>query len=487
LLKELRSPFRHLIVEMSNMELTRRQFLKALGCATVSAHFGQVSALNAPQAKRPNLVLIMADDVSPDMFGCYGNRQVKTPNIDSLARQGVQFKTCWATPMCSPTRAALMTGRYGFRNGIFHNSVATRDGREYHLHNLTFPRMLKEAGYRTAVSGKWNTAGKAWLKESGFDEFCLWTGLRDLPKGARYDGLMENSETTSRYWHPCFVANHELVPTKSGDFGPDICIDFLVDFIKRNRSQPFMAYYSMMLPHGTREGRTTTPISGKFDDLNSGSLEENVEYVDVLVGRLSEAIKKLGLAENTILFFTSDNGTAITAKTNATERGAHVPLVVWGEGHIKQRGKTDALTDLTDIFPTFADYANVRIPDDYELDGKSLVRFLGGDSEGHREWIFSYIGSARMLRDARWLLEAVDEREGLPEGRFYDCGTSRKGYGYENVSESRDPQVIAARKRFVRILDNLPALDEDATGMKEALAKYDKTRKHRLQNRPEYQ
>ncbi|MDA2926582.1 hypothetical protein MYX78_05020 [Acidobacteria bacterium AH-259-G07] len=122
-----------------------------------------------------------------------------------------------------------------------------------------------------------------------------------------------------------------------------------------------------------------------------------------------------------------------------------------------------------------------HLPEDYVLDGKSPVPLLTGEKDRHHDWIFSYIASARMLRDHRWLLEAVDEREGLPRGRFYDCGSSRKGYGYKNVTESKDVEVLAARERFDKLLEKLPPLDPKAPRMEEALARYDTMRKHPLQ------
>jgi hypothetical protein len=184
------------------------------------------------------------------------------------------------------------------------------------------------------------------------------------------------------------------------------------------------------------------------------------EYIDVCVGRILDQVQQLGLSDNTIIIFTSDNGTAVTAKTRAVERGARAPFIVHGAG-IQRRGETMELTDLTDVVPTLLEFAGVKLPDGYEIDGKSLAPFLRGETDTHREWIYSYIATSQLLRDKRWLLEAVNPILGLPRGRFYDCGDNREGRGYKEVTDSKDPEVVAARKRFDEILAQFPAIQRD--------------------------
>jgi arylsulfatase A len=158
------------------LEASRRHFLKAIAAAPLigSAHRGR---------ERPNLILLMADDLSARELSCYGNRDHATPNLDALARSGVRVETCWATPLCSPTRAELMTGRYGFRTGWYHNGMKpAAESPQAHLaqSNLTFAQLLKAAGYATAICGKWQLNGT--VAEHAFDESCLW---EDLASAAR--------------------------------------------------------------------------------------------------------------------------------------------------------------------------------------------------------------------------------------------------------------------------------------------------------------
>jgi len=429
--------------------------------------------LGHAQAKQPNIILIMSDDVSPDLYGCYGNTQVRTPHLDRMARQGVKFETCWATAMCAPTRAMILTGRYGHRTGFFHNSlqIPQADGsNELLKYHHCFGKLLKQAGYATAIAGKWHcSASRPEGAHGGFDEYCLWEGVREitkLPGRPQFNGAWEdtkNNTTTSRYWHPGIIQNHKLVETNPADFGPDIYTNFLCDFMERKKDRPFLAYFPMVSPHGTREGITTTPLRGTAGEMGKAATKAESdarfralnEYIDVLVGRLWAKVKELGLQERTILIYTSDNGTAVTAKTRAVERGCRVPFIVYG-AQIRQRGTTMALTDLTDILPTLVDFAGASLPTGYAIDGKSLKPFLTGQTDTHREWIFSNIATSRLLRTQRYLLEAVNPMLNLPEGRLYDCGNSRDGRGYRRISAPAERARVLGT--FQPILNKQPAL-----------------------------
>ena len=424
----------------------------------------------------PNIILIMSDDVSPDLYGCYGNTQVHTPNLDRMAGEGVKFETAWATAMCAPTRAMILTGRYGFRTGFYHNSLQipqqdnSNDLLKYHH---CFGKLLKQAGYATAIAGKWHcSSSRPEGPDGGFDEYCLWESVREinkLPGSPKFSGAFEDTQartTTSRYWHPGIIQNHKLVETKPTDFGPDIYTDFLCDFMERKKDEPFLAYYPMVSPHGTREGITTTPLRGAVGQMGKSSApEENAarfralnEYIDVLVGRLWGKVEALGLQDRTILIYASDNGTAVTAKTRAVERGCRVPFIAYGAG-IKKRGTTQELTDLTDILPTLVDFAGAELPCDYEMDGQSLKPFLTGQTEAHREWIFSSIAASVLVRNRQYLLEAVNPMLGLPQGRLYYCQDSRDGHGYVRIKEPGEKARVMAQ--FQPIVDRYPPLSAD--------------------------
>ena len=425
---------------------------------------------------RPNIILIMSDDVSPDLYGCYGNTQVNTPNLDRMATEGVKFETCWATAMCAPTRAMILTGRYGFRTGFYHNSlqIPQQDGsNELLKYHHCFGKLLKQAGYATAIAGKWHcSSSRPEGPDGGFDEYCLWESAREigkLPGSPQFTGAWEdtkNDTTTSRYWHPGIIRNHKLVDTKPRDFGPDIYTDFLCDFMARKKDQPFLAYYPMVAPHGTREGITTTPLRGEVGEMGKAANREESdnrfralnEYIDVLVGRLWAKVEALGLQDRTLLIYTSDNGTAVTAKTRAVERGCRVPFIVYGAG-IKRRGSTQALTDLTDILPTLLDFAGGTLPNGYQVDGQSLKPFLTGQTETHRRWIFSNIAASVLVRNKQYLLEAMNPMLGLPAGRLYHCADHRDGHGYRRIT---DPEETArVMRQFQPMVDRYPPLAAD--------------------------
>jgi arylsulfatase A len=400
-------------------------------------------SLAMPQAKQsrpPNILLMMADDLGAGELGCYGHREHRTPNLDGLAAGGVRFETCYATPLCSPSRVELMTGRYGFRTGWtnFIGRVTTRKER-LEAEEVTFADVLKERGYRTGLSGKWQlglvSKHPTMIVDSGFDEYFSWAWTKGgLPADARFDG-----DPHQRYWQPAIVENGKHFPVTKKDYGPDLYSDWIVNFMRRHRHRPFLAYYPMCLVH---------PPWDPTPDNPGGGLRANVEYMDKVAGKVLRALDNLGLRENTIVFFTGDNGTARAGKGTVTERGVRVPMIVSGPGVRKGMVCRD-LIDFSDMMPTLAELSGATLPKGVSIDGHSFAHLLRGEPGRAREWIFSYLAYERMLRDRRWLLEG--------DGRFYDCGDQRDGRGYKDVTASTGAEVQAARARFARILEKLPA------------------------------
>lgn len=417
-----------------------------------------------PAAKPPNLIAIMADDLGAKELSCYGNEKHRTPHLDRLASTGVRFRTCYAAAICHPTRFMIMTGQYGSRNGIYHfagrrGGPKRTDPAENIANHITFAQVLKKRGYATAHSGKWQLTGKVptLVYETGFDEYCMWAYKHNLPEGVEHTGGWEGrgKNKTSRYWHPSIVKNTRYVPTKPDDYGPDIFTDFVIDFARRHKEGPFFIYYAMALTHGPFYSTpdTTGSPRDKFRNLRS-NFKANVEYTDKLVGRIVRALDDLGIRDNTILFFTGDNGTGGDGKGTPTELGARVPMIVNCPGTVKALGASDELVDLSDILPTLVEFAGAELPKDRAIDGRSFAPILRGEKGNPREWIFSYLGDRRVLRTKRWLLEDNSPHQ---FGRLYDCGDCRDGSAYREVTESKNPDVLAIRKRFAAILEGLPA------------------------------
>jgi arylsulfatase A len=418
---------------------------------------------NAARRGKPNIVVILADDLGAKELSCYGHPAHRTPNLDALAAGGVKFETCYTAPICHPTRFEIMTGQYGHHNRVFHfpgrpGGPASGSPEDDIARHLTFAQVLKPAGYATAQTGKWQLTGKVptLINECGFDEYCMWAYKNNLPDGVEHTGGWEGAAggKTSRYWHPSIVKNSEYLPTKADDYGPDIFCNFAIDFIRRHKDEPLFVYYPMALTHAPYYATPDT-VENEADKWKNSkeNFQANVEYMDKLVGRIVAALDELGLRENTVVIFTGDNGTGGEGKGQTTELGARVPMIVNAPGIVKSIGTTGELIDTSDVLPTMAGFAGIKLPEDHVFDGHNFAPFLKGQAEAPREWVYAYLGGRRVLRTKRWLLEndAPDQ-----PGAFFDCGTSRDGSGYRDVTDSTEPEVLAAKKLFAEILADKP-------------------------------
>jgi arylsulfatase A len=450
-------------------------------------------------AEQPNILLVLADDLSPEHLGCYGGKTIPTPHLDRMAARGLLFQTAWVTPMCGPSRAMIMTGCGAQRIGTWHNSLTVRaDGKNpnaFAKYHVTLPRLLRSAGYATAIGGKLHELGGEPLSpEVGFDEACLHEKYGVLPEGGLFEGAWETRESlpgwgkpvTSRFWHPCIVENGKTRPTGPEDFGDDIFADFLLDFIRRQNDEgrPAFGFFSMGLPHtiaGEDAELPTTPLSGRPGCLTSGTWEECVRYVDALVGRLQKGLEDRGLADNTILIFTTDNGDQATgAKGSATESGCRVPLIMTGpEPVIGWKGVSSELFSLADLLPTFAAWAGAAVPSVDAIDGVDQSGVIAGTEKGRRTWLYSCIGTARMIRTAEWCLEAVDPLGGFPQGRLY---WYQEGGGRQQMRDNPENRpAVAARADLVGILETIPYLDLTLPHVAAAVEKYGNApHRHRL-------
>jgi arylsulfatase A len=392
----------------------------------------------AAAAQRPaphlNVIVILADDLGARDLGCYGHPQHRTPNLDALARGGVRFETCYATPLCSPSRVELLSGRYAFRTGWYNflgRATTRKDRIEADL--FTIADLAHTRGYRTAMTGKWQLGEihkhPTMIADSGFDEYHAW----DWPRRARY-------------WDPLMVINGKKQDVAKGKYGPDLHHEWLIDFMRRQNGKPFLAYYPTTLTH---EPWDPTPHEPK------GGFAANLEYLDTLIGRLMKALDESGLRRNTAVLFVGDNGTGKSGKGTTTELGVRVPAIANCPGVIPGGRVLRDLIDFSDILPTVADLIGARLPQDIIFDGRSFAPQLRGEKGNPREWIFSYLAYDRILRDRRWLLEG--------DGRLFDCGESRDGTGYRDVTQSTDAEATAARKRFDKILAKLPGPPVDPT------------------------
>ncbi|MFK7790146.1 MAG: sulfatase-like hydrolase/transferase [Phycisphaeraceae bacterium] len=354
-------------------------------------------------ADKPNILFIMVDDLGKEWIGSYGGEKIETPHIDQLAKDGMSFANAWSMPQCTPTRVTLLTGQYPFRHGWTNHWDVPRWGAGAHFDptmNPSYPLVLRKAGYKTAAAGKWQIddfrVEPRAMHEAGFDRWCMWTGYETGVKASR-----------ERFWNP-YIAMDGKSKTRTGQFGPDVYCDFLVDFIKENCGGPMFVYFPMTLTHGPLTSTPDQPNS-KGPDAFPGM----VRYMDKLVGRLIQAFDEAGVRDKTYIVFTTDNGTGMgqknqrqgtvvrAAKMKMNEAGTAMPFIVTGPG-IKPGSETDALVDFTDIAPTFTDLAGTQMPDQHVLDGKSFAPLLRGEAnDSPRQWILAMGGKPAKLRHGR--------------------------------------------------------------------------------------
>ncbi|MDA1051356.1 MAG: sulfatase-like hydrolase/transferase [Planctomycetota bacterium] len=420
-------------------------------------------ALPAFGAERPNVLVILCDDIGAHELSLYGHSEHRTPVLDELGRTGIWFTTGYSTPICHPTRFELMTGQYGHHNGVYHfpgrpGGPTADAGADDIASHLTFGKIFQQAGYATAHAGKWQLSGKhpTLIRECGFDEYCMWAYKHNLPDGVEHTGAWEGKPgtKTARYWHPSIVKNGEYVDTNEDSYGPDMFSDFILDFIARSEDDPFFVYYPMALTHGPffTTPDTTKRLEDRFKQ-DRKNWQANVEYTDKIVGKLMTGLEQLGKRENTLVIFVGDNGTGGDGKAQTTEKGARVPFIVNGPGLVKPVGESRELVDLSDIVPTICEVAGITLPKDQIIDGVSFAPYLRGETAPLREWIYAYLGTQRVVRTKRWLLE---NNSMTRFGQLYDCGSSRNGDGYKDVTKSNDPDAITARKLMEQILADKP-------------------------------
>ena len=397
-----------------------RLFLLPSAIAAVSLLVSPVSRA-AADPKPMNIVLIMADDLGYETIGANGGESYSTPNLDRLAANGTRFEHCYAQPLCTPSRVQLMTGQYNIRN-YTKFGVLNRDER-------TFANLFKESGYATCIAGKWQLGGGADSPQHfGFDDALLWQHVRGAHR--------EDTKHDTRYPNPRFERNGVAVDFNNGEYGPDVMADFVCEFIRKNRDRPFLVYYPMILTHCPF---VPTPLSADWDPKSKGSdsykgdgkyFGDMVHYMDRLVGKVVDEVKRQGLEDRTIILFTGDNGTDMPivsrlngkdvagAKGSTTDAGTRVPLIAYGPGHVKP-GVVSDLVDFSDFLPTLCELAGIAVPATTELDGRSFAPQVSGRNGNPRDYVYSWFsakgdaGSARVFaRTHRYKLYRT--------GEFYD-------------------------------------------------------------------
>jgi len=452
-----------------------------------------VAPLSASESKteKPNILFILADDLGKEWISAYGAEDISTPNIDELANQGIRFDNVWSHPQCTPSRVSLITGQYPNKNGWVNHWDAPRWGQGYldWQQNQSVARVMKDAGYATAAAGKWQVNDfriepEAMIKH-GFDDYAMWTGYES--------GVPASAE---RYWDP-YIHTKKGSKTYKGEFGEDIFAEFLLNFIEDNKEQPWFAYFAMNLPHAPY---TATPHKMKV----KGKLNQHkamVEYADIILARMLNRLEEMGERENTIIIWTTDNGTNKSlvgtlngrkvrgGKQKTTENGINSPFIVSSPGLIPTGVVSDTLVDFTDILPTFADLADTEVPSDYKLDGQSFAPYiLNSKQDGSRSSILSMGGMNeaevseqgienkfafrdRVIRDKRYKLY-VNATQPLSYEKLVDLQTDPEEK--INLIHSKKPEIVAAKAALIKVAQAQPKRDNDPKYRKRQALPWDK-------------
>jgi arylsulfatase A-like enzyme len=366
------------------------------------------NAQNEPAAEKttlesgskPNIILIFADDLGYGDLGCYGSTKAQSPNIDRLAREGMRFSDFQIPAnVCGPSRAALLTGRYPMRCG---HPIARADYPKYATYGLaqeevTLPELLKNAGYRSLIVGKWHLGfhveGSHPL-DAGFDEH-LGIPSNYAKKVSDYDTLYRGKSIERKK-----VKFQELTT---------LYTDEVVHFIERRKESPFFIYMSHHLVH-----MPILPSDAFQGKTEAGPYTDFILELDHSTGRIMQALKDNGLDENTLVVFTSDNGPAVGGSTGVlsggkyvTMEGGHrVPGIFRWPGQIAPDVTMDATVSSMDLLPLFCDLAGVASPTDRIIDGKNIADILRGKSTvSPHEFIYYYNGtSLQAVRRGPWKL-----------------------------------------------------------------------------------
>ena len=372
---------------------------------------------------KPNIILIIADDMGYGDFGIFNNQVSCTPHLDALVEEGITLTQHYsAAPVCAPARAALMTGRYPHRTGSI-DTLEARGLDRLHLDEITLADILRGAGYATGLVGKWHNGAldsRYHPRARGFDEFVGFQGG----------------------WNPYYRyrldRNGAIEYGDRGQYLTDVFSDAAIDFVERHSSQPFFLQLAYNAPHFPLEAPDA--IAQKYREsgfsLGVSLLYAMIEVMDAGIGRINERLGQLGIANNTIVIFTSDNGPALGdwngfsqrrwnchfngGKGNTYEGGIRVPLIMrWLDG-LDGGARSDELAHFTDWLPTLLNLAGIDKPDELALDGIDITPVLRGESGGvypQRFWQwnrYTPVGSCNAaMRDGDWKLVRPQIREAM--------------------------------------------------------------------------
>ena len=447
----------------------------------------------AGAAGRPNIILIVADDLGYGDLSCYGQQKFQTPNIDRLAEQGMRFTQYYAgSTVCAPSRSALLTGQDTGHTPIRGNRSVQPEGQwPLPAASFTIAELLKKHGYATGAFGKWGLGyvdSEGAPDKQGFDHFFGY-----------------NCQSLAHNYYPGHLWNNaqrvELTANSRDnfvDYAPELIHQQALKFMADNRDKPFFLYYPTTLPHAELllPEAEMQAFRGKYEpekpyegvmpggeNFREGpygyqatphaAFAAMVSYLDRKVGELMSSLHELGIGSNTIVIFTSDNGPHLEGgadpdyfdsngpfrgyKRDLYEGGIRVPFIVRWPGKIAPGSTSGQAVAAWDILPTCAELADIKTPT--EIQGLSLARtLLGGKAKQHEYlyWEFHERGGSKALRKGKWKLIGLHTLE--PETTTYELYDISRDPGETNDLAASNPKIVAAMRRDME-RSRLPARD----------------------------
>jgi arylsulfatase A-like enzyme len=441
--------------------------------------FGVVVPLVALSAKKPNIIYILADDLGYGDLGCYGQTTFRTPNIDRMAREGMKFTRHYAgSTVCAPSRCVLMTGLHTGHCRVRGNGPGRLLGSD-----TTFVSLLKESGYATGCFGKWGIGNPPPINDPevhGFDEFYGYLNMfhahNYYPEFLIKNGVKEPLQNVLfDDWRKRVSESREGagVAQKAIDFAPRLIADAALEFIERNHQEPFFLYYALNIPHANNEAGgerrinrngMRVPELGEFEGkewpIQEKGFARMLQYIDQDVGNILAALKRLGIDDNTLVLFSSDNGPHQEGghqmsffdsngplkgmKRDMYDGGIRVPLIARWTGVVPEDQVSNHISAFQDIFPTVLELAGVS--DVPANDGISMVPLLTGNSSVQPKhpylyWEFYEKGGRRAVLKGHWKgvqLGVIDDPDAPIE--LYDISVD---LGEGNNLASRYPDLIS--------------------------------------------
>ena len=452
-------------------------------CAAVALFFVALMCCVASAQEKPNFVVINIDDLGYADIGPFGSKLNRTPHLDRMAKEGRKLTSFYAAPVCSPSRAALMTGCYAKRALPIPHVLYPADGIGLSPKEITVAEVLKSAGYATAIIGKWHLGDQPdWLPNAqGFDLHFGLPYSNDM--GPAADGVKSDlgkpiPKQNGKAQPPLpLLRNGKVVKRVLPDDQQslvEIYTDEAVKFIQEKKGAPFLLY----LPHNA----VHAPIypgkkwAGKSPH---GIYSDWVEEVDWSVGRILDTLRENGLAEKTLVIFTSDNGgtpRAVNAplrghKSTTLEGGMRVPTIAWWPGKIPAGTATDAVTAMFDILPTFAALSDAKLPTDRKLDGVNIWPQLAGlpDAKPAHETFYYYYGLIlNAVRHGDWKLQiAQGNKVAAGEGFTPQLYNLKSDIGEKNDVSAANPEIVSKLQALIAAMKNDLGLNDKGPGCRE--------------------